>query len=93
MKVQVNEDGKNFKIESISPDDVIIIHMDSYDERSNHLFNRLRADLPNNKIIAMSDSFFNISILDKEDAVKRLEKMISYIKGESESYGDREKSL
>ena len=67
----------------VNPEDVIVIHMKEYNDHVKQLFNRLHADFPNNKIIAISDFAGKFEITNKETAIEILESFLKGLKGDN----------
>lgn len=68
---------------AVKKDDVILIRMKEYNEAARRIFNRLKKDFPNNKIMALGfenlEEVMSIQIESKEEAIKGLKNMITYL--------------
>lgn len=68
---------------TVKKDDVILIRMKEYNQAARRIFNRLKKDFPDNKIMAFGfenlDEIMSIQIESKEEAIKGLRNMITYL--------------
>ena len=67
----------------VNPEDVIVVHMKEYNDHVKQLFNRLHADFPNNKIIAISDFAGTMEITNKKTVIETLETLLKELKGDN----------
>lgn len=76
---------ENIETIIVNPEDIIVIHIRAKECNFHvkQLFNRLHADFPNNKIIAISDFAGKFEITNKETAIEILESFLKELKGDN----------